>query len=87
MSIDSFVEVLVFLDKLFHIVWLRGVRDVANFRLVLGRSQELLPSTHPAFSLLAVAVEQLEFQVLVQLHAAAYPSPKDEGRLRLGEFR
>ena len=37
--------------------------------------QESFSGCHPVLSLLAIAVEELQFQALVQLHAASDPSP------------
>lgn len=82
MSVDSLVEVLVLLDELLHVVWLRGVCGVGSVGLVLGGGrQEGLAGTHPGLSLLAVAVEQLQLQVLVELHTTAYPRPEERNGL------
>lgn len=59
MCIDGLVEVLVFLDELLHVVCLSVVGRV------VGGLQERLASRHPALGLFTVAVEQLQFQILV----------------------
>lgn len=67
MSIDGLVEVLVLLDELLDVV--AAVGRVGGGR----RRQEGLARAHPRLRLLAVAVEQLQLQVLVELHAARHP--------------
>lgn len=72
MGIDSLVKVLVFLDKGLYIVPL-GVD--------LFRGQERLSGRHPVLSLLAVPVEELQLEVLVQLYTSSYPRPIHNKRM------
>lgn len=71
MSVDSLVKVLVLLDQLFDIVRLGLLRVVG----LVGGGEEGLARRHPPLGLLAVAVEQLQLQVLIELHAAVHPFP------------
>lgn len=77
MPIDGLIEVLVLLDQLLDIIGLVGMTGLV---VLVGRGQEGLPRRHPALGLLAVAVEQLQLQVLVQLDATRYPCPGRQGR-------
>ena len=67
---DGLVEVFVLLDHCLNIVLL-AVSLIVSL-------EESLPGSHPVFSLLAVAVIQLELQALVELHP-----PRNPGLLQI----